>query len=68
MKIYRVNIGDDYEPHFYWSASKADAKKYAKNHSSHGYDNTDFIEEIRFTPTKRNILEMMNFWARQHHC
>ena len=67
MKIYRVEIHDDYEPHFYWSASKVDALKYAKENSHGPWDNTESLEEIIFTSTKKNILEMMNRWARQHY-
>ena len=68
MKIYRVEISDsdNWDPHLFWTANRRDAEKYAKEHD---IPNALWatINEIHFMPTKKNILNMMNRWAREHH-
>ena len=74
MKIYIVDCATEM-PHFYFSASYADAKKYLRwlqsqeelylgNEKS---NDDQYITCAEFKPTLKDIVRMLNRYAYSHH-
>ena len=73
MKIYIVNCAAEM-PHFYFSASYADAKKYLRRLQSEeelGFGNDKSNDDLyitcaEFKPTLKDIVRILNRYAYAH--